>query len=314
MQDGNGNVVASGSYDDNFGEGYARVVLTFQGTPGNIYFATGSHLDFVILSRDQPEEQPIEYDDYFFYEEADQLEAPGYDYFPVTSSFYGPGPNTPTRKHTITIANTTDSVAYPAPKVNLQVDFSGAVIATDLGYPIYDGMMGSNQLGLYGGQFGSNNGCVIGNEAVGTVTPANSPGPITIKRLVTSLACYTGASGSTPTSCPYPQSSLPADDTGNLIATNPQEMTPNGNANGQVFNLDIPGVTYENTDSNIIRLRVNFVDYAVDTDGKTVISQKVPYYIRISCSNATGTAQLIPVNPTDNSWGNGTTSILWNLH
>ncbi len=44
VKDSDGNYVASGSYFDQDGsQGYAQVVLTFSGTPGVTYTATGAH-------------------------------------------------------------------------------------------------------------------------------------------------------------------------------------------------------------------------------------------------------------------------------
>jgi hypothetical protein len=316
VKDGNRNQIAQRGYDDTFGEGYAQVVLTFQGVPGNVYFATGSHLAFTILSRDEDEGHPTGYyDDYYNLEQISELVETNYDYYPGLFSFTGPGPETDTRQHTITIANTNASVADPTNSVAAQVDWGGSFTATDLLYSYYVGIVGSTQLGLYGGEFGpGSNGCVIGTEGVGTVTPRNATGPITLKRFITSLACYAGPTGHTPIACPIATSTLPSDDTGTNVETNPQEQTPRGPAAGQIFNMDVPGITYsENPNTDIIRVRYNFLTYAVDSDGKTVISNLVPYFVRLSCNNSNGVAQLLPVSLLDNSVGSGTTPISWNL-
>jgi hypothetical protein len=276
-------------------------------------------LAFPVLLRDQPEGQPISYDDYYFFEQLYQTTELGNSYtYPGIFSFYGPGPDNQTTRGVIKIADTTDSVANPAPRVNAQIDWIGPITATDLFYSTYVGMMGSNQLGLYGGEFGPGaTGCVIGTEGVGTVTPRDATGPITLKRIITSMACFASENGVTPIPCPNVTGPLPADDTGDKITTDPQLQTPRGPAGGQVFNMDVPGITYDTTQpiitSDIIRVRYNFVTYAVDSDGKTVISQKVPYFVRLSCRFFNGTANLVPVNVVDNSINLGTTPITWNL-
>lgn len=93
---------------------------------------------------------------------------------------------------------------------------------------------------------------------------------------------------------------------GNAISTSP--------INGQVFNIDVPGVTYPNgLPNNIVRQRVNFVAYVVGSDGRTVISPAVLYNIRVSCKNPQSVPFLSNDVSGDNAFGLGSTPITWDL-
>jgi hypothetical protein len=183
---------------------------------------------------------------------------------------------------------------------------SGQVSATDGASTLYKGVVGTLNLGVLAGKLGTNNGCVIGNELVGTVTPSTSVGPVTVKRTLDSVGCYQGSSAVT---CPQ----SPGDDTGDLTTTNPQNVTSGGSANGHVYNLDTPG-TLNIATTTPIRLRANFTAFAVGPDGTTTISPSISYFVRISCmNNASGVAELSTGVTGDNQIGTGTTKTTWNL-
>jgi hypothetical protein len=102
VRDSNGNQIASGSAEDQYGfQGYAQVVLTFNGVPGMTYTAIGTHGGVAQLG-DYAEPPPpahayYEYiDEYNFthFAEAPQTYIDSYEW-------YGPGPETPTRVPTI---------------------------------------------------------------------------------------------------------------------------------------------------------------------------------------------------------------------
>lgn len=150
-------------------------------------------------------------------------------------------------------------------------------------------------------------GCIAGNELVGAVNPSAFTGSVTVKRLLVSQGCY---QGSAPTNCGKGN----GDDTGTLITTNPQQVTPGGPANGHVYNLDPPGITDLQNTSAPVRVRFNFEAYAVGPDGVLSISAPVFYYVRLSCQNVGGVAQLqYDANGSDNQINLGTTSTTWNL-
>ena len=184
---------------------------------------------------------------------------------------------------------------------------SDQVSATDGASTLYKGVVGSLNLGIMAGQLGVNNACYGGNELVGTVSPSTSAGPVTVKRTLTSGGCY---KGSTAQACPVANG---ADDTGTLIATNPQNVTAGGSANGHVYNLDTPGVT-DPLATTPNRVRYNFTAYAVGPDGVTPISPNLSYYVVLSCINgSSGVAQLSTGISGDNKIGLGTTKTSWNL-
>jgi hypothetical protein len=183
---------------------------------------------------------------------------------------------------------------------------SGQVSATDAASTLYKGTVGTLNLGLLVGKLGVNNGCVIGNELVGAVQPSTFTGSVTVKRTLNSAGCY---QGSTAVSCPE---TPPADDTGDMITTDPQENTPGGPANGHVYNLDVPGVLDTST-TTPVRVRFNFTAYAVDANGNT-LSPNINYFVTISCKNgSSGVAQLSTDVSGDNQIGMGTTKTTWNL-
>jgi hypothetical protein len=88
--------------------------------------------------------------------------------------------------------------------------------------------------------------------------------------------CY---QGSAVEACPIANG---ADDTLDLITTNPQNVTPGDSANGNVYNLDTPGVI-DPLATTPIRVRYNFMAYAVGPDGVTQISPNLSYYVVLSC-------------------------------
>ncbi|HEY6770655.1 MAG TPA: hypothetical protein VI386_38415 [Candidatus Sulfotelmatobacter sp.] len=183
---------------------------------------------------------------------------------------------------------------------------SGQVSPVDAASTLYKGYIGTLNLGIMAGHLGLNNGCVGGNELVGTVQPSTSVGPVTVKRTLTSEGCYQSSAA---IDCPQSV----GDDTGDWYTTNPQEVTPGGTAAGKVFNLDAPGITGLQT-TTPVRVRFNFTAYGVGPDGQTQISPSLNYFVRISCqNNSSGVAQLGTDVSADNQIGLGTTKTSWNL-
>lgn len=139
----------------------------------------------------------------------------------------------------------------------------------------------------------------------GTITPANSPGPFTVKRRVDNAACYGGVNGSHSMDCKFPP--IPFDDTDTYITQTP--------VSGQVFNLDAPGWLFDSQSQDIIRMRIDFEVWVVGPDGVTVISPMLKYYTRTSCHYYSTDSQPVPTTDVggDNQAGMGTSRISWNL-
>jgi hypothetical protein len=182
------------------------------------------------------------------------------------------------------------------------------VSVTDSASILYKGTIGNLKLGTQAPTTVVNNACVAGSELDAKVEPSTASGPITIKRFINSEGCWLG---SNLTSCQHPL----GDDTGDWFTTDPQQNTPGGNANGHVYNLDGgPGVI-DPPSANPVRVRFNFVAYAVAPDG-TKISPELNYYVRLSCqNNSSGVAEFVtePDITGDNQIGLGTTKTTFDL-
>lgn len=113
--DANGNQIASGQYiDQNSNQGYAQVVLTFAGTPGTTYTATGSHSAELVVPVDLPDPGPHSsyYDDPYDYNSFSE----GPPTPPTYSSYtwYGPGPDTQVPRRSLSLGQTTAQTTDPA--------------------------------------------------------------------------------------------------------------------------------------------------------------------------------------------------------
>ena len=131
VTDGNGTQITSGSQIDNYGyEGYAQVVLTFTGTAGTTYLATGVHSAQPTMPFDTPEPQPGRpvtqyYDDPYNYNSFDEGT---YQTYAGSFDLYGPGPDQQVKRKPLHIADTTaDSAIAPV----ITVKFIGAKSSGD---------------------------------------------------------------------------------------------------------------------------------------------------------------------------------------
>jgi hypothetical protein len=103
VTDQNGTVVASGSAADVDGDiGYAQAVLTFSGTPGSTYTATGFHHAYAVLVTLQFLKTVYE-DPYNF----SSFESGGIQEYPDYYDWYGPGPEEQTKIASIRLGETT---------------------------------------------------------------------------------------------------------------------------------------------------------------------------------------------------------------
>jgi hypothetical protein len=179
--------------------------------------------------------------------------------------------------------------------------------------------------------------CGVAVELVGTVSPSNYGGPITLRRQFAAStppgelyyqvpaiqylpSTFTGAQG------PEADDTSPA----NFLDTTPQGCN-GSNCLNHVYDIDAPGIGIGST-ANIgpqppYRYRANFVEYAVLgnlASGASVptplpvVSTYFPWWAAVSCTVDPTTGNPIlsidPVNvPGDNKAGMGTTKITWNL-
>ena len=177
---------------------------------------------------------------------------------------------------------------------------SGQVSSDNSGATAWQNSTGGTALGEFAG-------CSIGVEFAGAVSPTTYTGAITLKRKVTSVACYFG---NTSQDCGLPPP--PFDDTSNasLLDTDPQS----GGSAGKVYDLDSPGIDGSSLSPDTTkRIRINFTEYAVDAGGDQV-SPDFNWFARVTCTeNSSGTVSFGSDVSGDNQVGNGATKTSWNL-
>jgi hypothetical protein len=180
---------------------------------------------------------------------------------------------------------------------------SGQVSSDDAAGSNYQTAEGTTSLGPIIGN-GTSQGCFIGFETVGTISPSTFTGNVILHRTIDGDATYTN---STSTGGAQPGT----DDTSNpaLRDDDPQS----GGSNGKVYDLDAPGVTNIPVDGNTYRIRTNFHAYAALPGGTVVSSQNYNFYIRVSCKKTSSGYQFANDVPGDNQIGSGTTKTSWNL-
>jgi hypothetical protein len=177
---------------------------------------------------------------------------------------------------------------------------SGTVSGDDVALSAYLSAEGTQNLGALIGT-GPVPGCFIGNEARGTITPSNYTGTVIMSRFILNDATYMnsikvdGVTNQDDTSSP------------SFRDDNPQS----GGSAGKVYDVDAPGLTPQQVDTNTYRYRGNFYAYAVLPDG-TRISPYYTYYVRVSCRKTASGFQFINDVPNDNKIAAGTTAITWN--
>jgi len=187
-----------------------------------------------------------------------------------------------------------------APTATVAQRTSGQVSSDDAALSAYRSAEGTTTLGAIIGT-GPVPGCFVGNEVVGTIAPSNYTGTVIMHRLITMDATYTnytqiaGVTNEDDTSAPA------------LRDDNPQS----GGSAGKVYDLDAPGLSPQQVDTNTYRYRGNFYGYAALPNG-TRISPYYGYYVRVSCRKTASGFQFINDVPNDNQIGPGTTPISWN--
>jgi hypothetical protein len=167
--------------------------------------------------------------------------------------------------------------------------------------------------------------CGVGVEIVGTVSPSNYAGTITLRRSMAASA-PPGALyiGQEPYDTPYftqpPYRPANADDTSDprLLDAAPQSCTTTNGitscSTGRVYDIDAPGIGLMSAD--IYRYRANFIEYAVLGNGGSTVtaSTNFAWWARVSCTqDQNGTLLLSTDVSNDNKAGTGTTPISWDL-
>jgi hypothetical protein len=164
--------------------------------------------------------------------------------------------------------------------------------------------------GPFGSQISINAGgekaCAVGVELVGTVTPSNYSGTITLQRNFLGRAGYIGSS-------PAPGVPPPGPDNSNIEF----EVTTPTAPGGHVYDLDAPNI---NANTLVSRARYNFQEYAVlgvpapPPNNPPQVGPSFAYYARMSCgTDANGNPAINNTVPGDNQAGIGTTLLTWNL-
>jgi len=170
--------------------------------------------------------------------------------------------------------------------------------------PNYESATGVMNLGNFT-NIGTFKGCGIGYETIGSITPSNYTGTVTINRIVSSDKVYTNTTEITADEEPPGYN-----DTSSVVY---QDQNPqSGGSAGKVYDLDAPGEHPPAIDGNVYRLRVNFYTYAALPDG-TIISPNYNFFVRISCQLLGPGYVFVNDVPGDNQIGMGTTNTTWNL-
>lgn len=168
----------------------------------------------------------------------------------------------------------------------------------------YQAATGTTNLGNFT-NISAFHGCGIGFETVGTISPSNYTGNVTIHRTIVNQGFYTNSTDSGGEKTNYDDTSPSG-----FRDDNPQS----GGSAGKVYDLDAPGAHPPGINGNIYRYRTNFYTYAT-LPNNTLISPSPGYffYVRLSCQWLGPGYVFINDVPGDNQIGIGTTKTTWNL-
>jgi hypothetical protein len=180
---------------------------------------------------------------------------------------------------------------------------SGSVSSDDAALQAYNTGEGSISLGAIIGTGSPVQGCFIGNEVIGTITPNTYTGNVILHRWILADAYYNNQS-------PISGGVTNQDDTSQpgLRDDDPQS----GGSAGKVYDLDAPGINIHNADGITYRYRGNFYAWAALPDG-TRISPYYNYFVRVSCVRTTSGYHFDNTLPGDNQIQAGTTLTTWNF-
>jgi len=202
------------------------------------------------------------------------------------------------------LGSTSFAVTTAAPTATITQNTFGAYTGDDGAGPNYTNKVGTSNLGMFANNTRFN-GCGIGFETVGTISPSNYTGTIKIHRTIVTDQAWINSSENKPAEEPpgYNDTSLDF-----VQDENPQS----GTSKGKVYDLDAPGQHPPSIDGNTYRMRVNFSTYAVLPDG-TAISPTYNFYVRLSCKLTSSGFQFVNDVAGDNQIGTGTTKTSSNL-
>jgi hypothetical protein len=177
------------------------------------------------------------------------------------------------------------------------------VSSDDAALSAYSTAEGTTNLGAIIGTGTPVQGCFVGNEAIGTITPNSYAGTVTLHRWILADAYFKGQASMSGGVTNQDDTSSPG-----LRDDNPQS----GGSAGRIYDLDAPGISINQADGITYRYRGNFYAYASLPDG-TRISPYYNYYVRVSCKRTASGYQFDSSLPGDNAIAAGTTLTTWNF-
>jgi hypothetical protein len=148
--------------------------------------------------------------------------------------------------------------------------------------------------------------CGIGVEFIGSISPKDFTGLVTLRRKIVSDATYKGSTLSEDSN-PRSDDSFPE-----LLDSDPQS----GGSSGKVYDLDGPGIGIASNDPSTWRVRNNFVEYAVlgDRSSNYRASSDFKWYSSTSCApDASGQPSFKFDVSNDNRIGTGVINTSWDL-
>lgn len=182
---------------------------------------------------------------------------------------------------------------------------SSTVSTDDSALTAFQNATGNTNLGakIFAGNV---QGCGIGFETIGTITPSNYTGNVTLHRTLLNQKLYVNSTDAGGERGPNVDDTSPS----NFLDVNPQS----GGSAGKVYDLDGPSLAPASFDGNVYRYRTNFSADATLSDGS--IASPSPgyfFYVRFSCQLVGPGYVFVNDVPGDNQIGLGSTPTTWNL-
>lgn len=190
-------------------------------------------------------------------------------------------------------------------KVDLSLRTTGTASTDNSASTNYSGCIGSTNLGTLLVSGGCTHIWSTGVEVIGTVTPSNFAGVITLHRLIVDKRSYDDMT------LIDSQSNAPDDSDPTFRDDDPQS----GGSSGKIYDLDAPGTgsTSQTPINGIRRRRVNYRQWATLGNSGAKVSSDFTWYTRVSIIKTSNGDQLRTDVTGDNVAGAGTTNLTWNL-
>ena len=190
----------------------------------------------------------------------------------------------------------------------------GAPAQTDAQIADFLYYVGGSKPGLgaelyYGGPGTQVQECIVGVELIGTVTPGNYTGPVTLRRTVVGSAIFQGQ-------VPCQTCDVKSAGTDDTSANSLLDDTVGAGAPSQVFDLDPPGTQWGPSPSTPRRFRTNFSEYAVlgDRSSTAQAGPSFPFYVAVSCGGTAAAPALdYTASSNDNAANPNSIPLTWNL-